>query len=793
MTRYALVIGIQTYDGPGFRNLEKPAEDAEAIAQILEAHGDFTVKRLPSRWNAEKNGYEISHDPLKGAELDKAITDFFKQVGTNEALIYFSGHGQQVAKMGREKGYLVTSDCTNETLEKNGIALDDLNSLIAQANCTSLVVLLDCCHSGSLLEKSQISSALNIFTKGDRNYFLATACRSHEKAYEDKEHGLFTAAVLKALRTPDKNGHVRTARLNQVIDEELTASGQQPVILKSGGEITLVYSSAVEKIKTGNIPDISHIRGLTSLETKISDTSFRNYLTDEALPYYSRSAHLSIDPAPVNSAIADEIELLQRLNRNELTGLIITGSGGIGKTRLMLEIGRRAAAESWVVLRVRERVKTDAIYQLADMIDHSQSVLLLVDYLETQQDFSELVETLNELNEDEGYRFRYLANCRTTYYSSIRDVYKHQRVNLSPPDEALDWFKRYRCETVRHILRQSGVGITDEYLDLCKETPILAVFLAYLQSCGRGDELAALAKEDSFGQWLLRRIRLSFQKPPIERDLALLIAQFPLNETAVENIYRGPHQQLFERLASDGWIEKDSFDLDLSGEKNWVTSHDVLADQVLTQYLESIPNTVEMFISELLEFAVKDGCLRSTFYTLQRLIDIPELSHIDWFKILSQQMRRNPSSWKEIRDVLLRTSLLPPLRRISLLDSHTTIWEGIETELDFQNCLAWLTRQYLYMSNNDRDPALITTLSSWIQKAVPQISRVNLLLKWGLKLCPNVVQEAALKWTVEYPGKFQTHYLLVAWLECGLPTKEVSTAVQRWLYSNSSTLEASFG
>ena len=87
----------------------------------------------------------------------------------------------------------------------------------------------------------------------------------------------------------------------------------------------------------------------------------------------------------------------------------------------------------------------------------------------------------------------------------------------------------------------------------------------------------------------------------------------------------------------------------------------MLADQVLTQYLESIPNTVEMFISELLEFAVKDGCLRSTFYTLQRLIDIPELSHIDWFKILSQQMRRNPSSWKEIRDVLLRTSLFLPL------------------------------------------------------------------------------------------------------------------------------------
>ncbi|WP_227789248.1 MULTISPECIES: caspase family protein [unclassified Nodularia (in: cyanobacteria)] len=41
MTRYALVIGIQKYGGSGFGSLEKPVEDAEAIAQILKAHGDF--------------------------------------------------------------------------------------------------------------------------------------------------------------------------------------------------------------------------------------------------------------------------------------------------------------------------------------------------------------------------------------------------------------------------------------------------------------------------------------------------------------------------------------------------------------------------------------------------------------------------------------------------------------------------------------------------------------------------------------------------------------------------------
>ena len=241
MAKYALVIGIQKYSGPGFGDLEKPVEDAEKIAQILKKHGDFAdVKRLPAQWNEKKGDYEVAEAQLLGRKLEQEIIDFFERVGSNEAFIYFSGHGAQVNKMGRQKGYLVASDCTSGNLEAVGIALADLNYLILNASFSSLVVLLDCCHAGGLLEKSQVTNALTAFNAGNRNYFLATACRSHEKAYESKEYSLFTSAVIKALHTPGSDGRVRTARLNQVIDEELRGSGQEPVVLKSGGEITLV-------------------------------------------------------------------------------------------------------------------------------------------------------------------------------------------------------------------------------------------------------------------------------------------------------------------------------------------------------------------------------------------------------------------------------------------------------------------------------------------------------------------------------------------------------------------------
>ncbi|MGL5941189.1 MAG: hypothetical protein ACRC2S_12480 [Waterburya sp.] len=47
MLKDALIVGINSYQAEGLRNLQAPAEDAEAIALILEQHGEFNVTRLP--------------------------------------------------------------------------------------------------------------------------------------------------------------------------------------------------------------------------------------------------------------------------------------------------------------------------------------------------------------------------------------------------------------------------------------------------------------------------------------------------------------------------------------------------------------------------------------------------------------------------------------------------------------------------------------------------------------------------------------------------------------------------
>ena len=61
MARYALVIGIATYDR--FRTLPKAADDAEAIAYLLEQH-HYNVTRLPRRlvgdhqWAVDKSAMQ---------------------------------------------------------------------------------------------------------------------------------------------------------------------------------------------------------------------------------------------------------------------------------------------------------------------------------------------------------------------------------------------------------------------------------------------------------------------------------------------------------------------------------------------------------------------------------------------------------------------------------------------------------------------------------------------------------------------------------------------------------------
>ena len=150
--RYALVVGIGDYDHPLLPNLSKPRADAEAMRDALQH--DFEVTLLNEG---------VTRDRLR----DALETLLLKRGKNSDVLIYFTGHGFTAGEDEDEaQGYLATQDCRVE-LEGNrvlsarkGFSFQSLNGLIAKAELSSLVMLLDCCHGGSFIESAQAREKL---------------------------------------------------------------------------------------------------------------------------------------------------------------------------------------------------------------------------------------------------------------------------------------------------------------------------------------------------------------------------------------------------------------------------------------------------------------------------------------------------------------------------------------------------------------------------------------------------------------------------------------------------------
>ncbi len=129
-------------------------------------------------------------------------------------------------------------------------------------------MLLDCCHSGSFVEKAQAREKLGALEQAD--YFLVTACRSFEQAYAMKaaEHSIFSTAVLSALQATDQD-RVTGFDVFQQVKAALRDSGQEPIYLGSGTDVAIlerrmiVSPSQISEEENDRNPPYQGLRALT--------------------------------------------------------------------------------------------------------------------------------------------------------------------------------------------------------------------------------------------------------------------------------------------------------------------------------------------------------------------------------------------------------------------------------------------------------------------------------------------------------------------------------------------------
>jgi hypothetical protein len=508
---------------------------------------------------------------------------------------------------------------------------------------------------------------------------------------------------------------------------------------------------------------------------------FRVYLSPEKLPYYSRARHHGTRVA-AHGFFAEE-DLVDGLRPGERDGIIISGPGGAGKTRLTLELGRIAQERGWYALRVKSRLRTEDLDVLAQNAGE-EPILLLIDYLETQRGFPDFVERLRDLHDELGTHLAYIANCRNSYYPSVATTARHTLVEIGrePGEGAGPLQPSFESGLVRHIFTTFGMEGTAEQIAVAGHNPILAVFLATLHVEGKWEDLRALLDEGDFATWIRKRIELSFAGAvglELEHDLALLFALFPLTDDAYQRLYESPSGKLLRRLEVDGWVEPAKADL---GEGAlWATLHDVFADRVALRYLGTDRAGAVAFVKELFRKAVDLGCLRSALISMQRLAIWPEVVAMGWFQIFEREMAASPEDWKPVRNLLASIPLLSPPDCIRLLGCSPAVWEGAEEEVELQNRIGWLARWLRSEEGRPVAPELAPVLKPFLLLACRHVTTSNFVLTQALEFSPEDVRDVALRWLTEHPVLFQSHYVMVAWLDARLGPDQIRSCVESWL------------
>jgi uncharacterized protein YjbI with pentapeptide repeats len=400
MSRDALVVGINTYSYERLSNLTAPAQDAEAIATLLEEYGEFNVRRLPGVKDKQNNTIRVGQKTqISLTQLEEAIVQLFKPEGKNipdTALLYFSGHGLRKNK-GIQEGFLATSD-VNPDLGNWGIRLKWLRELLQESPIRQQIIWLDCCYSGELLNFAEADPGDR--GKGRNRCFIA-ASREFEVAYEGigSNHSVLTGALLQALDPKRNSGTwVTNYTLIDVLNQRLQAFPQRPLFANSGSAINLTRTWEAPTLESSHsvVTSICPYRGLQYFDCTPEDAQYfygRQALTDQLIEQVRAGNFLAVLGASgsgkssvVRAGLLYQLTLGRRLSGSDTWRIRIFQPGDHplkSLARAFLDSGLSDIERASQLAKAEELIakKAEGLRYLIDTAD-TKRVLLVVDQFE---------------------------------------------------------------------------------------------------------------------------------------------------------------------------------------------------------------------------------------------------------------------------------------------------------------------------------------------------------------------------------------------------------------------------
>ena len=227
--RWALIIGIDTYEDPQINRLEAASNDAKELAAVLISHGGFPRDQViilasdgPPRNRPSRGNILRRLSNLKGVVPPEGLL-----------VVAFAGHG--IERGGR--AYLLPGDAQMSEnlalLEETAINVEVIRTWIRHTGVGQVLMIIDACRNDPIAGRGDEENVLTeAYTRGFsfdvRNQEVTAFATLYatdigHRAYEDRERkqGYFSSALVEGLKggAADVNGEVTLGRLVRYLEE----------------------------------------------------------------------------------------------------------------------------------------------------------------------------------------------------------------------------------------------------------------------------------------------------------------------------------------------------------------------------------------------------------------------------------------------------------------------------------------------------------------------------------------------------------------------------------------------
>lgn len=189
MALRALFVGVNKHADHRINELACATKDAIALWALFKDSVDGIVDR------------RLLDEQATAATLRQALEDSLGAATAEDTVVvFFAGHGTPTHE-------LVPYDANIDEIGETTIPMTELSRRLIETAARASVVMLDCCFSGAaparVLEGLPIARSgvgITVTDLGGDGRVVLAAAKDNEEALELGQHGLFTAAILQALK-----------------------------------------------------------------------------------------------------------------------------------------------------------------------------------------------------------------------------------------------------------------------------------------------------------------------------------------------------------------------------------------------------------------------------------------------------------------------------------------------------------------------------------------------------------------------------------------------------------------